>query len=495
MKALANIDPDSLRKPRREKPRKRQRSLELLREIRTASNRELARLVIEDGRMDVLCELVGFHYWSFQDAISEFQDAYPQTIQLGPRGWGKSAIGTMLKACRAIICDRNVRILVTSSASERAQDLLTGIKQILELARIVDVFGEFKSDKKWAETSIVVVGKTSLHKEPTVSIAGVNSSLASGHFDLILADDLVTEKNAMTQVQRDKVKSWFATTLVPCIVDETTEFHVLGSRYHPDDLYNDLINNSMFKAQVIPAFNLDGETNFPERFSTEFLLNVKETMAVGSRAAWESQMMQDPSSIQGSIFDAHFLRHVDEHPSEHFYAYTGVDLAIGREAHHDKFAWVTVGISATELRKVYVLDFYTARKSLAEQDAEIYANWLKFRPIITGIESNHFQAAKCQRLNEHPKYRAINAVPIQTSKDKDTRAQLLSIRFERGEIVFMQHLKGSDLEAQLLGFPNHRFKDLFDALDMAVRMTSFRRRRKKKRKEPGLIRGTSPFRR
>lgn len=471
----------------------RQARLKSIREIQTASNHEVRRLVIEEDRVDVLAELVGLWNHSFHDAIGDFQRANPQTIQLGPRGWGKSVRGTILEVAHRIIKNRNARCLVVSSASERAQDLLTAIKQILEHERVVEVFGQFKSDKKWAEMSIFVRGRTTLHKEPTVSIAGVDSSVTSGHFDLIVADDLVTFKNSRTQVQRDKVKSWFQITLVPCIIDETTDFYVLGTRYHPDDLYGELIENPMFEAQIIPALNLEGETNYLERFTTEFLGKLKTTMG---QVAWESQMMQDPSSLQGSVFSANFFRHVGEHPTEHFYTFTGVDLAIGRESHHDQFAWVTVGVSATERRKIFVLDYYTSRKSLAEQDNEIYQNWLKFRPLITGIESNHFQAAKCQRLREHPQYRVINSVPIQTSKDKDTRAQLLSIRFERGEIVFMKALKGSELEAQLLGFPNHRFKDLFDALDMAVRIVNFRRGKKRSRKkEPGLIRGNSPFRR
>lgn len=470
----------------------RQARLKSLRDIQSTSNSELRRLIVEEDRVDVLAEMVGLWNHSFHDAIGDFQEAHTQTVQMGPRGWGKSVRGTELKVVHEIIKSRNIRALVVSSSADRAHDFLTAIKQILEHKRVVEVFGEFKSDKKWAETSICVRGRTILHKEPTVSTSGIGSSVTSGHFDLIIADDLVTYKNSRTQTLRDSVKGWFRITLVPCIVDETTQFHILGTRYHPDDLYGELLKNPMFEVQIIPALNLDGETNYSERFSTEFLRKWRLTMG---GLAWESQMMQDPSSLQGSVFDASFFRYVKEHPAEHFYTFTGIDLAIGRESHHDQFAWVTIGVSATERRKVFVLDYYNARKSLAEQDEEIFQNWIKFRPLITGIESNHFQAAKCQRLREHPKYQVVNAVPIQTSKDKDTRAQLLSIKFERGEIVFMEHLKGSELEAQLLGFPNHRFKDLFDALDMAIRIVNFRRGRKKRKREPGLIRVNSPFRR
>ncbi len=481
------------RKTRRER---RKRELASLTRLRESRNKELHRRILVEGRIDILAELVGLYFHSFHDVLWEHTLTHRYAISLGPRGWGKSTICTALKAVYEIIRDRDVRILIASSSADRAQDMLTMIKLILENDRIVEIFGRFKStDKKWAEKSIIVHGRSKVYKEPTVSTAGIGTGIASGHFDVILADDLCVEVNSGTKIQREKVKKWFATTLFPCIIDATTQFHVMGTRYHPDDLYGDLLENPTFHALVIPALNLQGETNYPERFTTQDLLNQRITMQVGS--AWDSQMMQDPSALSGDVFDRDFFKYVDEPPSENFFTFTGVDLAIGQEDKHDKFAWVTIGVSTADIRRVYVLDFFTARLSVFKQDEILLLNYQRFKPLITGIESNHFQAAKSQRVKEAGKQAGlgINPHPIPTSKDKTSRAQMLALRYEAGDIIHLEHLRGSELESQLLGFPTHQFKDLFDALDIAVNLVMHRRARKKKRKrEPGLIRaGRSPL--
>lgn len=475
---------------RKTKREQRKAKLESLQVVRASSNLEIARLILNEGRVDVLAEIVGLYFHSFHQALWEHTEEHNYTLNLGPRGWGKSTALTALKAAFKIIQNRDIRILIASSSSERAEDMLSMVKLILEHERVSQIFGVFKSnDLRWAVKSIAVEGRTKVRKEPTVSTAGIGSQIASGHYDMILGDDLCTLVNSATDVQRQKVKSWFAITLFPCVTDENTEFHLMGTRYHPGELYGDLIDNEMFHTLIIPALNLQSETNYPERFSTEYLYGQRQIMKVGG--AWDSQMMQDPSSVIGTIFDQGFFKHVDEHPEEHFYRFTGVDLAIGQEDKHDKFAWVTIGVWASDPRKVYVLDFYTSRISVFKQDQILIENFKRHHPLITGIESNHFQAAKAQRVKELGDRLglAINPIPIQTSKDKDARAQLLALRYEMGDILHMSHLKGSELESQLLGFPNHRFKDLFDALDLAVRLVMHRRARKRKRrKEPGLIR-------
>jgi phage terminase large subunit-like protein len=74
--------------------------------------------------------------------------------------------------------------------------------------------------------------------------------------------------------------------------------------------------------------------------------------------------------------------------------------------------------------------------------------------------------------------------PIYTEVDKLTRAWKLSPLFENKKMFFRKGL--NDLIDQLVLFPNHPLKDLWDALDLAVR-TRRRRKRKRRDSEPGLI--------
>jgi predicted phage terminase large subunit-like protein len=318
-------------------------------------------------------------------------------------------------------------------------------------------------------------------------ITGVDSSITSAHFDHILADDLVTLKNSRTEGTRHKVYQWFYTTLMPCITDARTRFRVLGTRYHPDDLYNHLMTKDpKFRntAQIIPALKPNNdESNLGAKWTTEELHELRESMGF---PFFNSQMNQNASGIQGYIFDDRFFRYVEEFPKK-LVLFSGVDLAVGRKKEHAKFAIVTIGVCPKTFN-IYLFKYYSNKLSLKQQDEQIIQVVDDLDPIAVGIESNAFQASKVQSLKGNRRTSHIPAIPIHTEEDKILRAQRLAVRFERGEIFFHKSEKGGAFEAQLLEFPNGKYKDLVDALDIAVR-TALRRRKRKKsnRKEPGLI--------
>jgi len=76
--------------------------------------------------------------------------------------------------------------------------------------------------------------------------------------------------------------------------------------------------------------------------------------------------------------------------------------------------------------------------------------------------------------------------PKHQDKDKIARAWKMSSIFEDKRMFFKQ-VGGVDLIIeQLILFPNHRYKDFFDALDLALTASKLKKRRKR-RQEPGLF--------
>jgi predicted phage terminase large subunit-like protein len=74
---------------------------------------------------------------------------------------------------------------------------------------------------------------------------------------------------------------------------------------------------------------------------------------------------------------------------------------------------------------------------------------------------------------------------VETDKDKITRAWKLTSIFEEGKVFFRKSQQDLLIEHMVL-FPNHRYKDLFDAFDLAVRASRIKNKRKRAR-EPGVI--------
>lgn len=460
-------------------------NIEALRATRHLYDDMVRSLVLRDRRLDILLYEIGYRYDAIHDLLYKNQESSISCLDLCPRGTGKSTVGTIGSAALELICDRNKRILISSETVTQAQNFLDELKKILEHPRVIELFGPFKG-RIWHENAIEILGQTDSRKEKSVMVTGVDGSVTGNHFDIIYCDDLVSLKNSRTEAQREKVKQWFYTTLMPCVINQYTKIRIRGTRYHPDDLYDHLMyHDPKFKnsTNIIPALNEEGESNIPDTYTTQFLLEQKESM--GS-IYFESQYNQNPSGIQGDIFDEVFFRYTKDFPDD-LVIFTGVDLAIGLKDQNDKFAVVTVGIDKKSL-KIYILNHYAGKLTTVEQNNKIKEIFDKYNPIMVGIESNAFQAAKLQELKNNPEWADIRAVPLFTQKDKVTRAQLLSVRFERGEIYFHKSDKDGDLVEQLLSFPNGRYDDLFDALDFAIN-TAFRKKKKnnKKRREPGLL--------
>jgi len=465
---------------------KRNENLRSFRQLRNIRNRVVYDSVMNEGRYDLLLAELGYVFDPIHEILIWHQCQHIKTLQLAPRGCGKSTIGTVGSALVKILRDPNIRILFASDIVTHAQGFLSELKECLTHPRTVEIFGSQVGDV-WNEDAINVAGRTLPRKENTVMTTGVDSSITSAHFDVIYCDDLVTLKNARTEGSRHKVKQWFYTTLMPCVTDAHTEIRVLGTRYHPDDLYNHLLTQDPYfkgSAQIIPAIRPDNdETNLPERWTTDELHALRESMG---RIYFNAQMNQNAAGIQGYVFDDKFFRYVDSFPKK-LVVFTGVDLAIGQKKENAKFAIVTIGIDPRTFN-IYILDYYHNKLSLKQQDDQIEKHYNTHEPIAVGIEANAFQASKVQSLKAERQTNHIPAVPVFTDKDKNTRMDRLSVRFERGEIFFHTSEKGGELEEQLLNFPNGAYKDLLDALDIAIR-TALKRKKKKRARgsEPGLI--------
>lgn len=457
--------------------------------LRDKKAKYLKYLIVHEDRVDLLAELAGLRYDPIHDALIDFQLNSIYTLQLAFRGCGKTTVGTILKTAHKIIKNRNHRHLIASESASLAWDMLSAIKSILTCEAVVEVFGDLKGNV-WHESAINIAGRSIHSKEKTISTCGADGAITGGHFDEIDVDDIVTFRNSRTYSSRQKIKDWFRITLLPMVTDASTPIHVKGTPYHPFDLYNDLrkfdpkFRNS---CQVIPAF-IPGsfESNYPERFSASFFESQRESM--GS-PLFNAQFEMNAAGIQGDIFDSDHFRYYKGLP-QNLYVYMGVDLAIGRDNRHDMFALVVIGINP-KTKDIYVLDYRKTKLTLVGQNNIILAKTNTWNPILVGIEANAFQAAKIQELRSNKRFAHIPAIKIYSDVDKITEAQRIAARYERGEIWHAEHERDGELEADLLAFPDGQYKDLPDALSIAIR-TVFRRKHRKRsnRKEKiGIIGG------
>ncbi|RLI71600.1 hypothetical protein DRP05_12785 [Archaeoglobales archaeon] len=411
---------------------------------------------------------IAVHHKAILDHITK----HKKTLDLAPRGHGKSTVGTIIFSIWKVLVDPNIRILVVSNTDRQAKAFLREIKAHLESERIIKLFGDLKGDK-WTDEEINISLKQKITKEANITALGASGAVTTKHFDIIIADDLVDFENARTEGQRAKLKDWFYTSLLPTL-EPDGELHIYGTRYHPYDLYQSLIDSGEYDIQIMRALQPDGTALWEEMFPASLLNKIKAEM--GS-LIFNLQYQNDVElAKQGNIFKYEWLQFysTDELPVN-LKIYMGVDLAISQKETADYFAVCTIGLDPEN--NIYVLDIYRGRHSFSQQVEIIKTKAQLWNPIRIGVESNAYQQAMAETL----KTKLLPVVEIKTVKDKVTRAQITSALFESGKVFLKPTMH--DFIEELLLFPDAEHDDQFDAFDFAIQVS------KSSGRKPGIIYG------
>ena len=193
---------------------------------------------------------------------------------LWPRKHLKSTVFTQGEAIRRVLLDPDIRILLSSVKHDNAKRFLQGIKGTLKTPRFVELYGDLipdKMDKSRRDNDAELTVRTRKNlglKEPTFSTSGLDSAQTSQHYDLIIHDDLVERRNIGTVEQIEKVITYFKDSLD--LLDPGRELWILGTRWHPLDLYGWIMES------FCDPRCLDNEFEHVKNCSCDFDVTLKE---------------------------------------------------------------------------------------------------------------------------------------------------------------------------------------------------------------------------
>ena len=409
------------------------------------------------------------------------------SMDLAPRGHGKSTIGDVDFCITQVLRNPDIRIMIGSKTQTQASAFLKEIRTHFEQnVNLIRIFGDWKKsrDNVWNDKEFTVNRRTVIKKEATVSALGASGAVVSKHFDIIIGDDLVGFENARTEAQRKVLKEWFYSSLYPTL-EPDGEIHILGTRYSPMDLYEDLIKCKNYKVNVQQAITVkDGQeySLWESKFSLEKLRSIREEAGL---IIFNMQYQNNTELAKGKIFKYKYFKHFEEYDIDYdlnrvrvkvldsqgvpywipVRIYMGADLAISEDetSNNDYFVLTVIGVDKN--KNVYVLDYLKERLTFnAQLNAILDYGKNKF-PMVEriGVETVQYQKSLAQEIR---RLSLLPVVNIQTSKDKVTRAMRRSALFENGKVWF--RIGMDDLEECLLLFPEVDHDDLFDGLDFAL---------------------------
>jgi hypothetical protein len=443
-------------------------------------------MVLEEGRIEVLAQFVlGYPPQSFHLEMMAWQEQVQEGLLLAWRGAAKTTFCTIARAIFEILHNPNIRILIVADAVDQAKMMLRQIKShFTKNEKFRRIFGDYSTGAEvWSETEITVNKRTAHHGEPTIMVAGIGTALPSRHFDLIIADDLVTEDNAATEGQREKVKNYFYKTLFPTLMSPHGRLYVIGTRWHEEDLYDWLEKNDYAQATLRIGV-LDEDTDlsrWEENFPTERMHRIRRA----NLAAFELQYMCRSGVGLGGVFSPEHFLYYDGVVPEGCIKWQAADLAIGQKDVNDHFAHVTLWMHRAS-KDPWLEDYRLTRLTFPRQVKFIKKRFDQHPDVWQiAIEKNAYQDALRQQLvDSYPELRGV-VRGLQTQKDKMLRAQRLAfyltdhpLRLKRQHHGFLR---------LLCGFPKLKgSKDAFDALDLAI-AKSLRGKRRERKNEPGLL--------
>lgn len=406
------------------------------------------------------------------DALYRRED----TVILMPAGSAKTTWGNTIFGSWAVSMFPDIRMGLFSQTDEFAKAFSGAIMTTLEQNTVQqELFGDISHGTKWTTKEWHRKGSIwSASKDRTCFAGGTGGQVASKRFDLLIGDDILGEDNTRTIDQRESAKLWWDKTLDPRVVANGVRI-IFGTRWQEGDLYETLTTpiedgGYGFRTHVIQALieDPDGmeypEEGPPEMERPKFRSYWEEVWPVAkliqmrqrNPATFDCTYMQDVGGLlSGDVFQRRWFKRLayEELPPGDYTVRMGVDLASSERERADFTACVITAENA-ETGNYYVLDAFRAKMAAGHGEwiNGHYENPPWGRPITTVlIENQQFQStlvAEMQR--DYPK---MMIVGVRADTDKRTRAAVTAEKYRMGKVFHVKHLKDSEFERELLGFP------------------------------------------
>lgn len=354
-----------------------------------------------------------------------------------------STIITYGKTIQDILVNPEITIGIFSHTKSIARGFLKQIRYELEQNEFLkELFPDILYEKprseaiangvSWSDEKGICVKRLTNPKEMTVEAHGLVDGQPTGkHFNLLIYDDIVTLESVSTPEQIEKTTN--ALLLSYNLGAHGGSRRFIGTRYHSNDTYSDIMDKGTVIPRIHPAIKKDGKPAFLEQKKLD------EKRRDFGPYVFNCQMMQNPlqDNLQG--FDKQwkrFYRGVVN--SNDMNKYILVDPANEKKKTNDYTAMFVVGLSSDN--NYYVLDMVRDRLNLSERTELLFDLHKQYNPIATGFEKYGMQSDI-----QHVEYVMdiygyhFNIIPLGGSMPKNDRIKQLIPVFEQGRMWFPEN--------------------------------------------------------
>lgn len=436
------------------------------------------------------------------------EDAMDNQLVLLPRDHQKSAM-IAYRVAWWITKHPETTILYVSATANLAEKQLKAVKDILlsDIYRFYwpEMVNENEGKReRWAVDEISVdhpKRKLEGVRDATIKAAGITANVTGLHCNVAVLDDVVVPDNAYTQIGRDAVRAFYSQ--LSSIESTGAKEWAVGTRYHPGDLYKDMMemsesyydeeNDIDVEHAVYEVFErvveINGEFLWPKQRRTDgktFGFDAKELARKKAKyldiTQFYAQYYNNPNAVETQLIDKSRFSYYERNRIENFsgswyygdkllYVYAAMDFAYTVNNHSDYTVIMVVGVD--EDNNYYVLDidrFKTNKISVMYEKAEtVYRKWRfkKLRCEIVAAQRLIVQQFKDFMRSQNIVFTIDEYNPPRNMSKAERIASVLEPRYSNNQIW---HYKGGNcqiLEEELM-MNNPEHDDVKDALAACI---------------------------
>ena len=436
-------------------------------------------------------------------------------LLLLPRDHMKSAL-VAYRCAWELTKNPTLRILYISSTSNLAIKQLKFIKDILTDSRYRTYWPDMVNQEeakreKWTEREIAVDHPLRYEesiRDPSIFTAGLTTNIVGLHCDIAVLDDVVVQSNAYTAEGRSKVKDQYG--YLSSVESGGSKEWVVGTRYHPLDLYQDLLDMNiekydkegnqledsepLFECKEYPvetAGDGTGEFLWPRAQRNDgkwFGFNQEE---LGKKRAqylnkvyFRAQYYNDPHSVDESpikkdLFQYYDQNYLNRRESQWFFRkeriniVAAVDFAYSIGAKADYTSIIVLGVDGNHNYYVLEIDRFKTDKisEYFNHILKLYEKWgfRKIRAEVSVAQQVIVTDLKENYIRKHGLSLTVDEYrPSRWAGSKEERIfSILEPKYANKQIWHYQGGNIQALEEELI-FANPAHDDIKDSLAAAV---------------------------
>jgi predicted phage terminase large subunit-like protein len=395
-------------------------------------------------------------------------------VEMPPRH-GKTQLATINFPAWCLGRDHSREVITAAYNAELSQDFGGKTRDLISSPEYQYVFpgvhlkADTQSKSKWATEG-----------GGSYTSVGVGGSLTGRGCDILLIDDPVKNREeAESPVVRQAILDWYTST-ARTRLEKGAAVVIIMTRWHVYDLVGTLLERmenetgERWERVTFPAiatedetYRKKGEPLWPEKYDNEALEATRKSL--GERD-WLALYQQTPFLSETADFRPEWFKQYKpaDIKDKRLEIVTSVDLAISKKATADNVVVRTLGRDKAS-GDIYLLEEDAAHFDPGETIDILFRHVAMYKPLKVGIESVAYQKALAYFVVQKQKKDRVffTIEEINQTGDKEARIRgTLAPMYKAG--VIHHRPADSELESELLQFPQGKHDDRADALQMAV---------------------------